>query len=168
MKPIRHHVSLPSSLGTGLITEHIEFEGAMNNEMAGFYRSKYKPAGTPVKSVPYDNEWYYMLSTHFAPRDGRLAFPCFDEPNLKASFDFEIEAPIDQSALSSMPVNNTRPTKDEWNMVIFETTPIMGTYLLAWAFGDFQYVQAHTDRLYSDRQLPVCVYTTRDLKDQGH
>ncbi|KGO61495.1 Peptidase M1, alanine aminopeptidase/leukotriene A4 hydrolase [Penicillium expansum] len=139
MKPIRHHVSLPSSLGTGLITEHIEFEGAMNNEMAGFYRSKYKPAVTPVKSVPYDDEWCYMLSTQFARRDARRAFPCFDEPNLKASFEFEIEVPVDQSALTNTSVKNTRPTKDEWNMVIFETTPIMGTYLLAWAIGDFNF-----------------------------
>ncbi|QQK47992.1 Aminopeptidase [Penicillium digitatum] len=146
----------------------IEFEGVINNEMAGFYRSKYKPAVTPVKSVPHRDAWYYMLSTQFEPCDARRAFPCFDEPNLKASFDFEIEVPVDQSALSNMPVKNTRLTKDGWNRVRFETTPVMSTYLLAWAVGDFEYVQAHTDRFYNGRQLPVRVYTTRGLKDQGH
>lgn len=145
----------------------IEFEGVMNNEMAGFYRSKYKPTVEPSKSVPRDDEWHYMLSTQFESCDARRAFPCFDEPNLKATFDFEIEIPTDQVALSNMPVKETKPTKDGWNMVTFETSPIMSTYLLAWAVGDFEYVEQYTDRKYNGKQIPVRVYTTRGLKEQG-
>ncbi|KAJ6439475.1 aminopeptidase [Purpureocillium lavendulum] len=145
----------------------IEFEGIMNNEMAGFYRSKYKPVATPSDSVPRDDEWHYMFSTQFESCDARRAFPCFDEPNLKATFDFEIEVPVDQVALSNMPVKDTKPTKAGWNMVSFETTPVMSTYLLAWAVGDFEYVEAHTERRYNGKQLPVRVYTTRGLKEQG-
>ncbi|PNY27511.1 Aminopeptidase 2, mitochondrial [Tolypocladium capitatum] len=145
----------------------IQFDGIMNNEMAGFYRSKYKPVATPAKSVPRDDEFHYMFSTQFESCDARRAFPCFDEPNLKATFDFEIEVPVDQVALSNMPVKDTEPTKDGWNMVSFETTPIMSTYLLAWAVGDFEYVEAQTDRRYNGKQLPVRVYTTRGLKEQG-
>ncbi|KAM4060688.1 peptidase family M1 domain-containing protein [Hirsutella rhossiliensis] len=145
----------------------IDFEGIMNNEMAGFYRSKYKPTGTPAKSVPRDDEWHYMFSTQFESCDARRAFPCFDEPNLKATFDFDIEVPTDQVALSNMPVKAKKPTKDGWNVVSFETTPVMSTYLLAWAVGDFEYVEAHTERRYNGKQLPVRVYTTRGLKEQG-
>lgn len=68
----------------------VSFEGVMNNKMAGFYRSKYKPAVEPAKGVPKDAEYHYMGSTQFESSDARRAFPCFDEPNLKASFDFEI------------------------------------------------------------------------------
>ncbi|KJZ73130.1 hypothetical protein HIM_07514 [Hirsutella minnesotensis 3608] len=145
----------------------IDFEGIMNNDMAGFYRSKYKPVVTPSKSVPHDDEWHYMFSTQFESCDARRAFPCFDEPNLKATFDFEIEVPVDQVALSNMPVKATSPSKDGWNVVSFETTPVMSTYLLAWAVGDFEYVEAHTERRYNGKQLPVRVYTTRGLKEQG-
>lgn len=43
----------------------------------------------------------------------------------------------------------------------------MSTYLLAWAFGDFEYVEAFTNRKYKGKNLPVRVYTTRGLKEQG-
>ncbi|KAL7931725.1 peptidase family M1 domain-containing protein [Trichoderma chlorosporum] len=145
----------------------IEFEGIINNEMAGFYRSKYKPAATPAASVPHDDEWHYMISTTFEACDARRAFPCFDEPNLKATYDLEIEIPADQVALSNMPVKETKPTKEGLQLVSFETTPVMSTYLLAWAIGDFEYIEKLTDRKYNGKQIPVRVYTTRGLKEQG-
>ncbi|KAK5997760.1 Alanine/arginine aminopeptidase [Cladobotryum mycophilum] len=145
----------------------IEFEGIINNEMAGFYRSKYKPVVTPSASVPRDDEWHYMFSTQFESCDARRAFPVFDEPNLKATFDFEIEVPVDQVALSNMPVKETKPTKEGWQLVSFETSPVMSSYLLAWAVGDFEYIEQLTDRKYNGRQIPVRVYTTRGLKEQG-
>ena len=63
----------------------------MNDHLSGFYRSKYQPKVPASKGVPKDGENYYMFSTQFESSDARQAFPCFDEPNLKASFDFEIE-----------------------------------------------------------------------------
>lgn len=74
--------------------------------MAGFYRSKYKSTITPAASVPMDGDHYVMFSTQFESCDARRAFPCFDEPNLKATFGFGIEAPEDQVALSNMPVKS--------------------------------------------------------------
>ncbi|KAG7141524.1 Aminopeptidase 2 like protein [Verticillium longisporum] len=94
----------------------IHFEGILNNDMAGFYRSKYTPAVTPAASVPRDDEWHYMLSTQFEPCDARRAFPCFDEPNLKATFDVELEIPDDQVALSNMPVKDTKKTRDGFHL----------------------------------------------------
>lgn len=145
----------------------IEYTGEINNEMAGFYRSKYLPAVPAVASCPRDADYHYMLSTQFEACDARRAFPCFDEPNLKATFDFEIEAPTDLIALSNMPVKSTTPTKEGWHVVAFERTPVMSSYLLAWALGDFTYIEAFTDRLYNGKRLPVRVYTTRGLEEQG-
>lgn len=145
----------------------ITFEGILNNDMAGFYRSKYKPAVEAATSVPRDDTFHYMLSTQFESSDARRAFPCFDEPRLKATFDFQIEIPDDQVALSNMPVKGISKTKDGFQMVSFERTPVMSTYLLAWAVGDFEYVEAFTDRQYNGKQIPVRVYTTRGLKEQG-
>lgn len=108
-----------------------------------------------------------MFSTQFEACDCRRAIPCFDEPNLKATFDFEIEIPRGLTALSNMPEKGTRPGKDGRQFISFERTPIMSTYLLAWAFGDFEYVEDFTKREYGGKQLPVRVYTTRGLKEQG-
>ena len=114
----------------------------MNNNMAGFYRSKYKPQVEPSKSVPIEGESHLMFSTQFESSDARKAFPCFDEPNLKATFDVSIEIPDDQFALSNMPEKEVKksPTFGR-KVVLFERTPIMSTYLLVWAFGDFEYVE---------------------------
>lgn len=145
----------------------ISFEGIMNNKMAGFYRSKYKPTVEPAKGVAKDSEHHYMFSTQFESSDARQAFPCFDEPNLKATFDFEIEIPEDLVALSNMPEKETRKSKDGHKIVSFDRSPIMSTYLLAWAFGDFEYIEDFTRRKYNGKNLPVRVYTTRGLKHQG-
>ncbi|RMX83120.1 hypothetical protein D0869_05547 [Hortaea werneckii] len=145
----------------------IAFEGTMNNVMAGFYRSKYTPTTTPAKGVAKDSEHHYMFSTQFESSDARRAFPCFDEPNLKASFDFEIEIPEDLTALSNMPEKETKKGKAGTKVVSFERTPIQSTYLLAWAFGDFEYVEDFTRRKYNGKNLPVRVWTTRGLKEQG-
>ncbi|KAH0542618.1 hypothetical protein FGG08_003026 [Glutinoglossum americanum] len=153
----------------------IDFNGTMNSAMAGFYRSKYKPAVPPVPSVPRDEEFHYMFSTQFESCDARRAFPCFDEPNLKATFDFEIEIPEDQVALSNMPEKEVKKGgKPGLKIVSFDRTPVMSTYppaylgqLLAWAFGDFEYTEDFTARKYNGRNLPVRVYTTKGLKEQG-
>ena len=145
----------------------IQYKGTMNNSMAGFYRSKYKPAVTPAESVPLDGDSHCMFSTQFESSDARRAFPCFDEPNLKATFDISIEIPEDQIALSNMPEKAVKTSKHGRKVVSFERTPIMSTYLLAWAFGDFEYVEDFTRRKYNGKSIPVRVYTTRGLKEHG-
>jgi hypothetical protein len=47
----------------------IKYEGTMNNHMAGFYRSKYKPTVEAAKGVARDSEHHYMFSTQFESSD---------------------------------------------------------------------------------------------------
>ncbi|KAF3918942.1 Laeverin [Dactylellina cionopaga] len=137
----------------------LKFTGILNNKMAGFYRSEYKNPGS--------DEPTHMFSTQFESCDARQAFPCFDEPNLKATFDFSIAVPSEWTALSNMPVQSE--TKEgELKVVKFETSPKMSTYLYAWACGDFEYVETHTQREYNGKSIPVRVYTTKGLKEQGN
>ncbi len=147
----------------------ISFEGILNSDLAGFYRARYKGIEQPAKGVPTDGEHHYMFCTQFESSDARRAFPCFDEPNLKATFDFEIEIPEDLVALSNMPEKETRQSKNPGHKIVsFERSPLMSTYLLAWAYGDFQYVEDFTKRKYNGKSLPVRVYATRGLQEQGH
>ncbi len=108
---------------------HIEYAGVMNNAMAGFYRSRYQPVVAPAASVPKEGDYHFMFSTQFESCDARKALPCFDEPNLKATFDLRIEIPEDQVALSNMSESGTRPGKKGWKIVSFARTPVMSTYV---------------------------------------
>lgn len=114
----------------------ISFTGTINNYMAGFCRAGYQSAATPGPATPKVGEQHYMLSTQFESCDARQAFPCFDEPNLKATFDFEIEISKGLTALSNMPVKSKREgSKPDLEFVSFERTPIMSTYVSTYVFS---------------------------------
>lgn len=71
-----------------------------------------------------------MFSTQFEACDARTAFPCFDEPNLKATFEFDVEIPEDLVALSNMPEKSTsKGSKSGLKVVSFDPTPPMSTYV---------------------------------------
>lgn len=129
-KDERATLKLSKAIPQGDAILSIEFTGTMNNAMGGFYRAKYKPTVTPAALTAKDGDHHYMFSTQFEACDARRAFPCFDEPNLKASFEFEIEIPEDQVALSNMPEKAvTKGSKEGLKKVSFEKTPAMSTYV---------------------------------------
>ena len=121
--------------------------------MKGFYRSKYtKPDGTIG----------YIGTTHFEPTGARLAFPCFDEPSFRSTFqvnlvnnDKEIET------LSCM--NVVKNTEENGKTtVVYANTPSMPTYLVAFIFGKFDHVERFTKN-----NLPVRVYTPLGQGEHG-
>lgn len=61
-----------SSLAQGTCTFSASFTGVLNDELAGFYRSKYTVRG----------EQRWAAITQFEATDARRAFPCFDVPDL--------------------------------------------------------------------------------------
>jgi len=62
----------------GEATLNLKFKGILNDQMAGFYRSEYTVSGGATKRN--------MAATQFEATDARRAFPCWDEPSLKATF----------------------------------------------------------------------------------
>lgn len=145
----------------------IQYEGTISDSLDGFYRSKYKPATEQAASVPRDDEGScHLLVTHFQHNFACQAFPCFDVPHLKATFDVSIEVPSDQTALGNMPIKSTEPSREGWNNVFFETTPRMSTYLVAWAIGDLEYTEALSAGKLDGRRIPIRTYTVRGLVDQ--
>src|SRR5699024_12580441 len=89
------HFKEPLIVGEALLS--FKFSGIINNSLCGFYRSK---------SVGIDGKTRYAGLCQFAPTDARRAFPCFDEPALKATFDITLVVPVDEhtKALSNMAV----------------------------------------------------------------
>merc|ERR1719329_1714289 len=87
-------LTLPAPLQKGAVNIQIEFTGILNDKMAGFYRSTYKGS---------DGSDKVMATTQFEACDARRAFPCWDEPAFKATFDVTmIVADPSLTALSNM------------------------------------------------------------------
>lgn len=76
------------------------FESELTSTLNGFYKGSYMDSETREES------WF--VSTQFSPIDARRAFPCFDNPEKKATFKFSIIRPTDKStSLSNMPILET-------------------------------------------------------------
>ncbi|KXJ16551.1 Puromycin-sensitive aminopeptidase [Exaiptasia diaphana] len=143
----------PSDLPVGNGSIHLDFTGELNDKMKGFYRSKYIDNGQEK----------YCAVTQFEPTDARRAFPCWDEPAIKATFDVTLVVPKDLVALSNMNVIEENPADDpSLKIVKYAQTPIMSTYLLAFVVGEYDYVEDQDQ----DGVL-VRVYTPKGKSVQG-
>ena len=101
-----------------------------------FYRSSFED---PTRN----NEKRHLAVTHFEPTDARRAFPCWDEPNVKATFDITLEVQPEFFALSNMHVVEEK-TVDGKKRVKFATTHIMSTYLVVFAVGPLEFTEQKT------------------------
>jgi len=137
-------------LGDG--TFKFEYTGTLNDQMAGFYRSKYT----------VDGQERYLATTQFEATDARRAFPCWDEPCLKATFDVTLTVPSNRVAISNMPEVSSTLRTDGFRVIMFDTTPIMSTYLLAFVVGEFDLVEGNTPE-----GVHVRVFTPPGKKEQG-
>lgn len=115
----------------GKLSLKFDFIGKLNDELAGFYRSKYKD------EEGKDN---YLATTQFEAPYARRAFPCFDEPDKKASFSVKLSLDSKFKALSNMPILNEKSENGK-KIVEFEKSPKMSTYLLYMSVGDFEFIE---------------------------
>ncbi|MFZ2483781.1 MAG: aminopeptidase, partial [Streptococcus parauberis] len=124
------HVELPT---TGTMTVVIEFSGIITDNMTGIYPSYYTIDGKSKE----------VISTQFESHFAREDFPCIDEPQAKATFDLSIKFDQKESeiVISNMPETNVE-LRQETGIWIFDTTPRMSSYLLAFGLGDLHGVTA--------------------------
>jgi aminopeptidase N len=84
------------------------------------------------------NEYFYTL---FVPMDASMAFPCFDQPDLKARFTLELEHPAGWMVIG----NTAASTVDATHARFGETRPI-STYLFAFATGPFSAIRSQNPK----------------------
>lgn len=128
------------------------FSGTLNDKMAGFYRSSY---------IDQHGAKKYIASTQMEPTDARRAFPCFDEPALKAEYTITLVADKGLTCLSNMDVASEKEVESKTTggmkkAVTFSKTPLMSTYLLAFIVGELNYIETDFFR------VPIRVYATPD------
>ena len=110
----------------------IAYTGILNNELRGFYLSKTAKRNYAV--------------TQFESTDARRAFPCFDEPAFKATYDITLVVDAGDTAISNTPIETDTPGPVEGKHTLkFAATPKMSTYLVAFLVGDFQCTTGESD-----------------------
>lgn len=134
----------------GSVTISIKFQGTLNDRLLGFYRSQYEQDGTTR----------YLATTQFEAADARRAFPCWDEPEAKATFEISMLADKRFSAISNMPAASKRKLGDRI-LHRFAKTPVMSTYLVYLGVGEFEYLTGRTGK------TRIRVVTTKGNKYRG-
>lgn len=122
-----------TSLHAGAYTLTLEFSGDITRPMNGIYPCFFTHDGVDKK----------LIATQFESHHAREAFPCIDEPEAKATFDLTLKSPAGETALSNTPVKSQK-TEGSQLVTTFETTPKMSTYLLAFVFGELNYLEKAT------------------------
>lgn len=111
----------------------IDFSGTITDAMHGLYPCYFEHNGTKKE----------LLATQFESHHAREVFPCIDEPEAKATFDLTLTTEESVTVLGNMPVKTQRSENGKL-VTLFETTPRMSTYLLAWVVGELHKKTATT------------------------
>jgi puromycin-sensitive aminopeptidase len=125
----RVHLLLSETAEPGEWTLSLEFHGTLSEQLHGFYRSTFED-GDGVKRT--------IATTQFESTDARRAFPCWDEPDLKAVFGVTLAAADGLLAISNGPEVDREQTGDGRFRVRFADTMAMSTYLVAFVVGPLE------------------------------
>ena len=117
-------LTVPRAIARGPATIRLTYTGILNNKLRGFYLSK-------------ANGRKYAVSQMEAT-DARRAFPSFDEPAYKATFDITLMIDAADTAISNgRQVSDSPGPEPGKHTIVFAPTPKMSTYLVALLVGDF-------------------------------
>jgi aminopeptidase N len=142
-------LSVEKTLAAGPAQIHIVYEGTLNDKLRGFYRAS------------ANNRKY--AATQFEGSSARRAFPCFDEPAMKATFAVTLVVDQGDTAISNGKIIRDTPGPGAGKHTLeFSTTARMSSYLVAMAVGDFQCLEGGSDG------IPIRICATPDKKELGH
>ena len=141
-------LSVPKALAVGPATIHVTYTGILNDEMRGLYLGK-------------DDQGRKYAASQFEATDARRAYPSFDEPGYKATFDITAVADKGMVALSNYKVISDTPGPGDKHTVKFAATAKMSSYLAALVVGNFEYIEGEADG------IPIRVYSTPGKKEMG-
>jgi puromycin-sensitive aminopeptidase len=129
----RATLALDRELPAGHATLHARFRGTLNDKLHGFYRSTF---------TGDDGESHVIATTQFEATDARRAFPCWDEPEAKATFEITLVVPEGLTALSNAAEVGREAAGEGRVQVRFAETMKMSTYLVAFIVGPLEVTEA--------------------------
>src|SRR5436309_3832990 len=125
------HIALPAgSLQAGLNTVSIAFTAPV------------APAGKAITRFEDKDDNSEYLYTLFVPMDASMAFPCFDQPDIKGRFHLEITAPENWTVVSNTASERATAAGPGQRLTVFAETQPISTYLFAFAAGPFRKIES--------------------------
>ena len=121
------------NLENGNHTIHINFSGNITDAMHGLYPCYFTHDGVKKQ----------LFATQFESHHVREVFPCVDEPAAKAEYDLTLITRPGITVLGNMPVKFQKENGDSLT-TMFEKTPRMSSYLLAFVIGELHKKTART------------------------
>jgi aminopeptidase N len=137
-----------AAIGTNLDNGHLLLSGSdlrtSDNRLVIDFTAPVAPAGKAITRYEDKDDGREYLYTLFVPMDADMAFPCFDQPDLKGNFSLEVIAPSDWTVISNsaQSLSGAITGHPGWNSVTFRETRPISTYLFAFAAGPFRNVHA--------------------------
>ncbi|ELT93925.1 hypothetical protein CAPTEDRAFT_205328 [Capitella teleta] len=132
----------------------LEFTGSLTEGIVGYYKSTYEHAETGRVG--------WMSTTKFQPSDARKAYPCFDEPRFKSTFNISQRHWRNYTALSNMPEYHHEDDENGWRETYYEKTVRMSSYLVAFIVFDFE----HKDNIIEPAGIPHRMWAAPDRINQ--
>ncbi|XP_017077388.1 aminopeptidase N [Drosophila eugracilis] len=110
----------------------MHFAANLNDSLSGYYKSNFTDAIT--------KEVHHLAVTQFSPTFARQAFPCFDEPSWKSTFNITLGYHRDYTGLSGTPVIECQKHGSLENYIWcdHETLLKTSTYLVAYSVHDLK------------------------------
>lgn len=107
----------------------IAYSGVLRTDNQGFFRSFYNNS---------DGQTVWLATTQYQATDARHAYPCYDEPQIRATYAIAIRHDASYFAVSNMPVESITP-EAETNYVTtrFEVTPSVHSYLISFTVSEY-------------------------------
>jgi len=140
-------LTVPTPIPAGPATIAIRYSARLNDQLRGFYLS-------------HGNGRDYAV-TQLEATDARRAFPSFDEPAMKATFDVSTTIDARDTAISNGRVLSDTPGPGAGKHTLkFSTTPKMSPYLVALAVGDWECVKGAADG------IPIRICASQGHKDE--
>jgi puromycin-sensitive aminopeptidase len=117
----------------GDATMEIAFTGILNDQLTGFYRSTFTDSSGTTHTI---------ATTQFEHSDARQAFPCFDEPSFKATFQVNLTVPAHLATYSNTAEVANVDLGNGQKTVSYAPTMKMSSYLVAFVIGPFEETEA--------------------------
>lgn len=140
-----YRLTLPADAVGGDMTIHIAYVNDYDTTGDGFHRFV----------DPEDGAEY--VYTNFEPYEAHRLFPCFDQPDIKATYDFTVTAPEDWEVFSNAPTESVVPADDDRKTHRFARTELFSTYLTALVGGPYAYHEVEHNglnmRLFARRSM---------------
>lgn len=140
-----------NTLAVGSARLHLEYKGEINRkDTSGIFGQR------------EGEDWYAF--TQFEPFRARQAFPCFDEPGYKVPWQLNLIVREEHIAVSNTPVASQTPLPGGTKKVAFAQTKPLPSYLIAFAVGPFEFVDAGTAGM---KATPIRIVTPKGMSSQA-